>query len=106
MSLGEVIALGVSVGSSFTIILGVISYFLIFPLYKKVGEIEVEIIQKKRELHSLPEIISKRHGTILKARYEQILSVESKKIEDELDTLETKRRFLLDKIPLISFMKK
>lgn len=107
MSLGEVIALGISVGSSFTIMLGVISYFLIFPLYKKVGEIEVEILEKKKEINELPQkVLKKANGHLNQSQFEKVVENQKQPLIYDLDVLETKRKFILDKIPLISFMKK
>lgn len=107
MILGEVITLGVSIASAFSIILGFTSYFLIFPLYKEAGEIEVKILEKKKEIQELPKkVLQKANGHLNQSQFERVVEKEKQPMLYELDVLETKRRFILDKIPLINFMKK
>jgi len=107
MNLGEVITLGVSITTSFSLILVIVSYFLIFPLYKEASEIEVKILEKKKEINELPKkVLRKASGHLNQSQFEKVVERDKEPLLYDLDVLETKRRFILDKLPLISFMKK
>lgn len=107
MNLGEIITLGITITTSFSLILGIVSYFLIFPLYKEASEIEVKILDKKKEINELPDkVLKKANGYLNQSQFEKVVERDKKPLLYELDVLETKRKFILDKLPLISFMKK
>ncbi len=107
MNLREIITLGVTITTSFSLILGIVSYFLIFPLYKEASEIEVKILDKKKEIDELPKkVLKKVNGHLKQSQFEKIVKRDKEPLLYDLDVLETKRRFILDKLPLIHFMKK
>ena len=81
-----------------------VALIIYVPQYLKVKELEKDIEKKHTELEELPK---KLHGRtsgslVTQSQLDRMIESESKPIKQEIERLERKRRFVLEKIPLLS----
>jgi len=103
----DLIKLALLISSILISFLSVAAYICVIPLFKKVRDIETAILEKKKDINKLPKkILKKLSGRANQAQFEKIVIKEKKPLLYDLDILQTRRHFLLDKLPLLSFFKK
>lgn len=85
-------------------LIAIITFIYAVIKYREVGKIESEIFRLEEEFDSIPEKSKNPH-----VNNDQLTRIIAKKREPllrKINLLKQKRRFILDKIPLIGLLKK
>lgn len=82
------------------------SIFWYVSTLKRLKPLEKKIFSIQDDINNLEKTVHKKSGSILQSILDARVAKERKPLEDKLNTLKTKRQFILDKIPLIGFFKR
>jgi len=89
----------------FVIISVAVVLFIIFYIvsFLRVIIYEKKILKYKKRINSLPKEIKKRTDgmPVNQQQFEKLVEIEQKPLLQELEIIETKRQFILDKLPFI-----
>lgn len=80
------------------------AFIIYWPRYRQVKDLETRIEGKHKELRELPDKLHGRtsNSLVTQGQLDKMIEHESKPIKQDIERLERERRFILEKIPLLS----
>lgn len=92
-------------GISF-VVLAVLSIVWYIKSFKKVTDLEKKIFGKQKEYDDMEQTThAKTRGMINQGQLDRLVAKNRKPVENELNLLKMERQFILDKLPLVGFLK-